>query len=162
MYINVPREVNCLNITTSMQVGPPPAYPDSTGNFYWDRETGVLCELSMIHLNQTGSFVTSWSVFYEVVDTNLWKASIPTTMGELKSEIEELGSEGKIDNQGIVKSFLAKLNVAQKLVDKGKVEEAEMVLNGFIMQVQNLSGIHITVEAADTLIQSAEYIISKL
>jgi len=87
---------------------------------------------------------------------------IPTTLYELKTKVEELGSEDEIDNKGIVKSLMAKLNVAQKLVDKGKVDEVEMVLEGFIMQVQELSGIHITVEAADILIQSAEYILSHL
>jgi len=91
------------------------------------------------------------------------KSPLPRTLEELKTEIEELVSEGEIDNQGIGKSLLAKLNAAQKLVDKVKVEEAEMVLDGFIMQVHKLSGIHITVEAADILIMhAAEYIISKL
>jgi len=88
---------------------------------------------------------------------------IPTTIDELKTEIEELGSEGEIDNQGIVKSLLAKLNVAQKLVDKGKIEEAKSILEeDFIPQVQNLREIHITSEAAELLIDSAEYILSHL
>jgi len=87
---------------------------------------------------------------------------LPKTIGELKSEIEKGWSEGEIDNQGIVKSLMAKLNVAQKLVDKGKTDEVVMVLEDFIVQVQELSGIHITVEAADILIQSAEYILSHL
>lgn len=87
----------------------------------------------------------------------------PTTIGKLKIEIEELGSEGDIDNQGIVKSLIVKLNVAQKLADKGKLDEAKSVLeDGFIRQVQNLSGIHLTAEAADILIQSAEYIVYHL
>ena len=86
---------------------------------------------------------------------------IPTTIDELKTEIEELGSEGQIDNRGIVKSLLAKLNVAQKLIDKGKIEEAKSILEeDFIPQVQNLTDIHITKEAAELLIESAEYIIS--
>ncbi|MFX0108364.1 MAG: hypothetical protein ACFE7R_08780 [Candidatus Hodarchaeota archaeon] len=84
------------------------------------------------------------------------------TIDELKAEIEEMGSQGDIDNQGIVRSLLAKLNVAQRLVDKGKIDEAIMVLEDFIPQVQELSGIHITPEAADILIQSAEYILSHL
>jgi len=88
---------------------------------------------------------------------------LPRTIDELKTEIEEFGSEGEIDNQGIVKSLIAKLKVAEKLVDKGKVDEAKTILeDDFIPQVQNLSGIHITVEAADILIQSAEYIQSHL
>jgi len=85
------------------------------------------------------------------------------TIEELKTEIEELGSEGEIDNKGIVKSLIAKLNVAQKLVDKGKIDEAKSILeDDFIIQVQNLSGIHITVKAADILVQSAEHILSIL
>ncbi|MFQ6064890.1 MAG: NosD domain-containing protein [Candidatus Bathyarchaeia archaeon] len=88
---------------------------------------------------------------------------IPTTIHELKTEIEELGLQGEIDNQGIVKSLLAKLNVAQKLGDKGKIDEAKSVLEeAFILQVQNLSSIHITLEAAEILIKSAEHIISHL
>ena len=85
----------------------------------------------------------------------------PRTIGELKTEIEELGSQGEIKNRGIVKSLIAKLNVAQKLVDKGKIDEAKGVLEeDLIPQVQNLSGIHITPKTADILIKSAEYIIS--
>lgn len=88
---------------------------------------------------------------------------IPTTIGELKTKIEELGSEGEIDNQGIDKSLIAKLNVAQKLADKGKIDEAKSVLESdFIPQIQNLSEIHITAEAEDVLIESAEHIMSHL
>ena len=87
---------------------------------------------------------------------------IPTTIDELKTKIEELSSQGEIDNQGIVKSLICKLNTVQKLVDKEKIDEATKVLEDFITQVQELSGIHITVEAADILIKSAEYILSQL
>ncbi len=88
---------------------------------------------------------------------------IPTTIEEMKTKMEDLAAEGEIDNRGIVKSLIAKLNVAQKLVDKGKVDEAKGILeDGFIRQAQNLSGICITAEAADILIQSAEYIIYHL
>ena len=86
---------------------------------------------------------------------------LPRTIDELKTEIEQLGSEGEIDNRGIVKSLIAKLNVAQKLVDKGKIDEAKSILQeDFIPQVQNLTDIHITPEAAEILIKSAEHIIS--
>jgi len=87
---------------------------------------------------------------------------ISTTIDELKTAVGELGSEGTIDNQGIVRSLIAKLDTAQKLIDKEKIDEAIMVLEDFVTQVQELSGIHITAEAADILIQSAEYIMSHL
>ena len=100
---------------------------------------------------------------YPLMETWTPSPPIPRTIDELKTEIEKCWSEGEIDNQGIAKSLLAKLNVAQKLVDKGKIDEAKSILeDDFIIQVQNLSGIHITVEAADILIKSAEYVISHL
>lgn len=86
-----------------------------------------------------------------------------STTDELKTKIEELGSEGEIDDHGVAKSLIAKLNVAEKLVEKGEINEAKTILEeDFIPQVQNLAGIHITVEAADILVQSAEYILSQL
>ena len=87
---------------------------------------------------------------------------LPRNIDELKTEVEELGSEGQIDNQGIVKSLIAKLDVAEELIDMGKLNEAKRVLECFITQVKKLTSIRITEEAADILIQSAEYILSHL
>ena len=87
---------------------------------------------------------------------------IPTTIDELRTETEDLGFEREIDNKGIVKSLLAKLNVAQKLVENGKIDQAKKILNAFINEVQAQSGKHITPQAADILIESAKYILSHL
>jgi hypothetical protein len=88
---------------------------------------------------------------------------IPTTIADLKTEIEALGSTGDIDNQGIVRGLVAKLNAAQRLIDKGKIDEVRSILEeDFIPQVQNLTDIHITPEAADILMESAEYILTHL
>jgi len=90
------------------------------------------------------------------------RIEVPRNIDELKTEIKELGSEGEIGNQGVVRSLVAELNVAQKLVDKGKIDKAKTILEVFISQVQNLSGIHMAVKTAGLLIESAEYIISHL
>jgi len=107
-----------------------------------------------------------WDTPYFIDETNQDNYPLMepwTSWDGLKAEIEEMGSDGEIDNHGIVKSLLAKLNVAQKLVDEGKIDEAKSILEeDFIPQVQNLANIHITQEAADTLIESAEYILSNL
>jgi len=87
---------------------------------------------------------------------------LPRTINELKTEIEELGSEGEIDNQGIVRSLIAKLNVAQKLIDNGKTDQAKKILNAFINEVQAQSEKHISPDAAELLIESAEHILSHL
>jgi len=53
--------------------------------------------------------------------------------------------------------------VAEKLVDKRKIDEAKAILaDDFIAQVQNLLGIHISPEATGILIKSAEHILSHL
>ena len=87
---------------------------------------------------------------------------LPRTIRELNTKIKEFGLEGEIDNKGIVKGLIAKLKVAQRLVDKEKTDEARLVLGEFVMQVQELSGIHITIEAAEILIKSAKYVMSHL
>lgn len=126
----------------------------------WDQSTGILTEESLeMHMEDLSR---SLSFHFKMVDTNLWVAKIPTTINELKTEIEELGSRDEIDNQGIVRSLIRKLHTAQKLVDKEKTDEATMVLEDFAAQVHQLSGIHITVEAANILVESAEYIMAYL
>ena len=110
-----------------------------------------------------------WDTPYEIDEDNQDNyplmepySLLPRTIDELKTEIEELGSDGEIDNQGIGTSLLAKLNVAQMLIDDGKTDQAQNILNAFISEVQAQSGKHITPEAADILIESAEYILSHL
>jgi len=139
-------------------------YP-SGGNYWSDYEERYP---DAIELDGSGIWDTPYVINennqdnYPLMERWSPRPPIPTTTDELKTEIEELGSEGEIDNQGIVRSLIAKLDTAQKLVDKEKIDEAVMVLEDFITQVQELSEIHITVEAADILIQSAEYIMSHL
>jgi len=137
-------------------------YP-SGGNYWSDYEERYP---GAMELDDSGI----WDTPYEIDDYNQDNyplmepySPIPRTIGELKTEIEELGLQGDIDNQGIVKSLIAKLNLAQKLVDKGKIDEAKSILEeDFIPQVHNLTDIHITSEAAEILIESAEYIMSHL
>lgn len=138
-------------------------YP--SGGNYWSDYEGTYPNAAEI--DESGI----WDTPYEIDESNQdnyplveqWTPPpIPTTVDELKTEIEELGLQDEIDNQGIVTSLLAKLNVAQKLIEDGKIDQAKNILNAFINEVQAQSGIHITVEAADILIESAEYILSQL
>lgn len=100
---------------------------------------------------------------YPLIEPWTPPSAIPTSIGELKTKIIELGSEGEISNQGTVNNLISKLDVAQKFVDKGKIDAAKTVLaNGLISRVKKLSGTRITIEAADIIIESAQYIISHL
>ena len=140
-------------------------YP-SGGNYWSDYLTRYP---SAQELDDSGIWDTPYNIDennqdnYPLMEPWAPPSTIPTTIGELKTKIMELGSEGEIDNQGIVNSLVSKLDVAQKLVDKGKIHAAKTVLaNAFISQVQGLSGIRIAVEAADIIVESAQYIISHL
>ncbi len=140
-------------------------YP--SGGNYWSDHTTV-DEYSGVNQDELGSdglvdepyYIDSYNRDnYPLVEP--W-TPLPRTTGELKAKIEKYWSDGEIDNHGIVRGLIAKLNVAQKLIDKEKTDEAIMVLEDFIIQVQELSGNHITEEAADILVEAAEYIISHL
>jgi len=39
---------------------------------YWDKATGVLVEFSWLQFNESGGYTTEESLFYQLVDTNLW------------------------------------------------------------------------------------------
>jgi parallel beta-helix repeat protein len=141
-------------------------YP--SGGNYWSDYTSRY--LSAQEIDDSGI----WDIPYNIDENNQDNyplieplgappTTIPTTIAELKAKIIELGSKGEISNQGIVNSLISKLDAAQKFVDKGKIDAAKALLaNGFISQVQNLSGNQITAEAADLIVESAQYIISHL
>ncbi len=140
-------------------------YP-SAGNYWSDYVTRYP---DAQELDNSGIWNTPYNIDennqddYPLMEPWALPSPIPTTISELKTKIVELGAEGKIDNQGIVNSLVSKLDVAQKLVDKGKIDAAKTILtNSLISQVQSLSGIRITVEAVDILAESAQYIISHL
>ena len=140
---------------------------NSSGNMEWNKTYGGANNegcLSAVQTSDGGYALAAYTNSFGAGGTDAWliKVGPPRTISELKTEVEDLGLQGEIDNKGIAKSLIAKLNVAQKLVDEGKIDKAKTILEAFIQQVQNLTGIHITVEAADILIESVEYIISYL
>jgi len=166
-FVNNTQQVDSYASTNIWDDG----YP-SGGNYWSDysaRYPDVVDENQGENQHISGSDGV-WDHPYEIDADNIdnyplvepW-SPLPQTIEELETKIEELGSEGEIDNQGIVTSLLAKLDVAQKLIDKGKIDEAKSILGeDFIPQVQNLSGVHIAPEAAEILIESVEHIISNL
>ena len=110
-----------------------------------------------------------WNTPYEIDEDNQDNyplmepySPLPRTIDELESEIEELGSDGEVDNQGVVTSLLAKLEAAQTLIADEKIDRAKFILNAFINEVQAQSGKHMTADAAELLLQAAEYILSNL
>jgi hypothetical protein len=80
----------------------------------------------------------------------------------LIASVEYMCQEGWINSPGICTSYLAKLYNAEKAIDRGQCHVAENVLNAFIKELKALSGIGLTVEAANVSKTNALYVIEDL
>lgn len=72
-YSGVVRDVNHLNLTRRY-LNQSDASIDVyiSLDYYWDKTTGVLTERQGTFVNETGSYITSWSRSDKIVETNIW------------------------------------------------------------------------------------------
>ena len=98
--------------------------------------------------------------YYNNVTTQSVTFGVTITMQSLTNTVNRFFNEGKIDNAGILNSFLAKLSAAQAAFARGQTKTAINNLNAFISEVQAQSGKHITKVAADMLIADAMWLIA--
>lgn len=69
------RETNHINITHAFNYTMPPDIEVDyfySMNFYWDRPTGILVEESFEVINQTGEYLTAWSMAFKLTESNVW------------------------------------------------------------------------------------------
>jgi len=72
---DTPRGTNHINMTYTYQGTIPPDINVDyfySINFYWDTATGVLVEDSFEMINQTGEYLTTWSIFFKISESNVW------------------------------------------------------------------------------------------
>jgi hypothetical protein len=84
-YDGAIRDTNHLNMTIEESMEP--FYVYSSMNFYWDKETGSLVEMSMV-LNQTILYTTEYSISLELTSSNVWvvpEFGLPETLLVLAS-----------------------------------------------------------------------------
>ena len=67
-----------------------------------------------------------------------------------------------IDNKGVAKSLMAKLDGAQVALDRGQTRVALNKLNAFINEVNAQSGKHIAADHAGMLVEHANKVIAAL
>jgi hypothetical protein len=94
-------------------------------------------------------------------DNSTCTHDIPTIQA-LHDCVVECATMGHIDNQGVARSLLATLDVAQAAVQRGSPATAVKVLNAFIREVQAQSGKHIVAEHADHMVMHAQMVIAAL
>jgi len=85
-----------------------------------------------------------------------------TTIASLRECVVHAREMGHIDNAGIARSLLSKLDAAQANLDRGKIDNAIDNLEDFVEQVQAQSGQHIDPMHAEHLIHHAHMVIAAL
>jgi len=69
------RETNHINFTYAYNYTIPPDTSIDyfySMNFYWDRATGMMVEDSFEMRNQTGEYLTAWSMDFKITESNVW------------------------------------------------------------------------------------------
>ena len=61
-YPDSARDTNHLNITTETEID-----QNTSMNYYWDKSTGILVEMSQRVIYQTGGYLTSWSTSLRIL-----------------------------------------------------------------------------------------------
>jgi hypothetical protein len=84
------------------------------------------------------------------------------TIQSLRACVHHAAEHGHIDNQGITRSLIAKLDAAQTAVDRGQPEVAVNRLEAFVREVRAQSGKHILQEHAEHLLMHAQAVIQAL
>ena len=84
------------------------------------------------------------------------------TVSSLRACVQHAAEHGHIDNQGVTRSLLAKLDVAQTAVDRGQSTVAVNQLNAFIQELHAQAGKHILQEHAEHLLIHAQAVFHAL
>ena len=74
MYPDGTRNLNYINMTYeySWTIEETDHYFVQSTNLYWDKETGVIVENSLEIHNQTGDYLTTWSIVSRLADSSVW------------------------------------------------------------------------------------------
>ena len=84
---------------------------------------------------------------------------VVVSIHSLKWSLHQYYAEGEIDSRSVYHSLLAKLEYAEHSHKRSQVVYA---LTSFIERVQQQSGKHISVEAADQLIEDARWLLDNM
>lgn len=85
-----------------------------------------------------------------------------STVQSLHHCVVHAAEAGHIDNPGVTKSLLAKLDAAQAALDRVQEDVAVNILQAFIQNVEAQAGKHIVAEHAEHLVMHATEVIIAL
>jgi 2',3'-cyclic-nucleotide 2'-phosphodiesterase (5'-nucleotidase family) len=106
-------------------------------------------------------YIQDMGIVLPVIEGRLQFVSDATVSSTI-DDLNTFYAEGQIDEKGVYNSLLVKLQKVDRALYKGNVKLAINLLNAFIDNVQALSGIQITPEAAAILIADAQWLLNQL
>lgn len=89
-------------------------------------------------------------------------ASSLTTLDYMIAFVERSREKGLIDDNDVAESLTEKLIAASEKLAEGKEGTAENILGAFVNSIEAQRGKHIDTEVADSLVNSARYVIDSL
>ena len=101
-YPDTTRETNHLNLTMEYSYSNGlSVYFYQSMNYYWDKPTGILVEWSIHSINQTGQYLTTWSVVSKVTESSIWiipefHATAPLILGVILATLETAFAKRKL------------------------------------------------------------------
>jgi len=84
------------------------------------------------------------------------------TVQSLRTCVQHAADQGHIDNHGIARSLIAKLDAAQAALDRGQTAVAVNTLEAFVRELDAQTGKHIVAEHAAHLRMHAQDVIGAL
>lgn len=69
-YPDSVRDTNHLNMT--VEQSETDYYYYNSMSFYWDKPTGIIVEIYYDWINQTGEYLTTWSMLFRITESNVW------------------------------------------------------------------------------------------
>jgi hypothetical protein len=84
------------------------------------------------------------------------------TIQSLRTCIEHAAAHGHIDNTGVARSLLAKVDAAQAALDRGQPAVAVAILEALIREIGAQAGVHIAEPHAGHLQEHAQHIVDAI
>lgn len=116
------------------------------------------------YLHYSAVFLTLFSLLLvtPVLANNGHGCEHDSTIQSLRDCVVHADEAGHIDNSGITKSLLAKLDAAQSALNNGQSAAAVNLLDAFVNAVEAQKGKHIIEEHAAHMIMHAQQVIEAL
>jgi 2',3'-cyclic-nucleotide 2'-phosphodiesterase (5'-nucleotidase family) len=122
---------------------------------------GQVIDLHTLALGEHTLTVYAMDKAYNTASASVTFTVIATPFS-LRTSLDRLYAEGEISNWGNYVSLVKSLESFYRMLAKGNLFTARVMLEAFIQKVENQSGIHITPEAAALLVADAHWVLDHL